>query len=111
MPRLYIRILFIKSQLLRMLEPAVRPVAPPEGGAARSANVPIEQQSFDALLAEAQQADEPAATGEAAELASDAVAGTSPNLLGPLSQMGAIENASLRALVGRGGLDAPTLDE
>ncbi|MFA9478653.1 hypothetical protein ACERK3_10130 [Phycisphaerales bacterium AB-hyl4] len=88
------------SQLLRMLEPTVRPVPTPEGRAASSGNVPIEQRSFESLLAEA-------TSGEAGDIdeagaATDAPAGGSANLLGPLSQVGAIENASLRALVERG---------
>lgn len=87
------------GQLLRMLEPAVRPVPAPEGGGASPGRAPIEQQSFEALLAEATAATEPG--GDDAASASDRPA--RGNLLGPLSQVGAIENASLRALIERGG--------
>lgn len=91
------------GQLLRMLEPAVRPVAVPEGRGAAPAKLPVEQQSFESLLAAARSGE----AGEAVPLEGGALdhamgqGGQEGNLLGPLSQVGAIENTSLRALVER----------
>jgi hypothetical protein len=90
------------SELLRMLEPAVRPI----GGAApvralKPAQQPIEQQSFEALLDQAKEinvGDE--APGEMpVGKASKPIAAVSP--LAGLSQFDRIENASLRELFNR----------
>ncbi|MEX0655199.1 MAG: hypothetical protein WD534_13185 [Phycisphaeraceae bacterium] len=89
--------------LLRMLEPAVRPVAAPEGRSApQPTDVPIEQRSFESLLSEARGG---GAMGADEELSVPAAKAEPVNLLGPLSQVGAIENTSLRALVERGSVN------
>ncbi|MEX0745796.1 MAG: hypothetical protein WD118_09350 [Phycisphaeraceae bacterium] len=88
------------SRLLRMLEPTVRPVATPQRGSAQPAGTPIEQRSFESLLAEADgsaEGDE-AAPGEAR---SAAAGGWNP--LASLARVDAIENASLRAIMGHAG--------
>lgn len=89
------------SELLRMLEPAVRPGGLP--GPVRQPTVPIEARSFDSLLEEArqtgagqQQADEGAAPSPVAEAAGPAP----PKPMAELAQVDRIENASLRRLVG-----------
>lgn len=76
--------------LLRMLEPAVRPV---QGGAASPARSPVEDQSFEALLAEAR-----GGAGEAGIDAAEKPRGG--DVLTPLAGISNIENASLRAMVG-----------
>ena len=80
--------------LLRMLEPAVRPVGTPGVGRVASGKAPLEAQSFDSLLAAAQTAapDAPAA---------DVLPEHAPksDALAPLSGLGAIESASLRELI------------
>lgn len=80
-------------RLLRMLEPAVRPV---QGGAATTRQAPIEERSFDSLLAEARGIEDDAdgPDGHGGQKAE-------PNMLGPLAQFDAIDNASLRDLVSR----------
>lgn len=84
------------SDLLRMLEPAVRPVSTPEsGGGGKPRHVPIEQQSFEALLAEAQ-----GMGGDAPEAGPEAER-KSAGPLGPLARVDAIENVSLRAMIAR----------
>ncbi|MEX2672954.1 MAG: hypothetical protein WD294_12690 [Phycisphaeraceae bacterium] len=89
------------SLLLRMLEPAVRPVSAPEGRGASSAAVPIEERSFESLLGEAISTESADVDDPSVSTGSDAPGAS--NLLGPLSQVGAIENASLRTLIERGG--------
>lgn len=95
------------ADLLRMLEPAVRPVGAPAPSTRPAA--PLEEQSFESLLAEvrqlgtsdgsAQQGVDAAADGAALQ---DEAARPKANLLGPLSATDAIDNASLRSLVARG---------
>ena len=87
--------------LLRMLEPPVRPGQ--SGGPARSTQrLPIEQQSFDALLREVQS---DSGEGELLSAEADESAGgagkPSANVLSPLSDLDAISNASLRELIVR----------
>ncbi len=83
------------SHLLRMLEPAVRPIA---GASATTPTAPgkppIEQQSFEALLEAAKQAD---ATDNTES--TDAAKPTAPSPLASLAQVDRIENASLRDLL------------
>ncbi len=83
------------AQLLRMLEPAVRPAGVGAPSLSKS-TPPIEQRSFDALLTEAKQAD--AAAGE--DTAQRAGQGSAP--LNDLVGVESIENDSLRALLARG---------
>ncbi len=76
--------------LLRMLEPAVRPVG--AGGPSGPKRLPIEDRSFESLLVDARSAGESGGGTEAAE----------PQKLDPLeslSGLGAIESASLRNLI------------
>ena len=82
------------DNLLRLLEPAVRPGNAP--AANRTARPPVEARDFDSLLAEAQEGQSP----EEAESASDA---KSPNRASPLDALGRIENASVAQLMGRVG--------
>lgn len=77
------------GDLLRMLEPAVRPVGPAGASAIRQSAAPFEGKSFETLLQEAQAgAEEPTSPTS-----------PRPNLLQPLSQIDAVENASLRSLI------------
>lgn len=82
----------IESQLLRMLEPAVRPDG--LGSPTRQPQVPIEARDFDALLAEAQKITEDALSPDETQAASkmDAM-----RMLGDVSR---IENESLLRLIG-----------
>ncbi|MFP4145472.1 MAG: hypothetical protein ACLFV3_10050 [Phycisphaeraceae bacterium] len=86
------------AELLRLLEPLVRPVD--GGGSSRAPKLPVEQQSFDSLLAEASTPGQDAADGEAADAEPDR-----PDPLGPLARVDAIENESLRAIVARSAQD------
>ncbi|MEM6392317.1 MAG: hypothetical protein AAF797_06050 [Planctomycetota bacterium] len=86
------------GQLLRMLEPAVRPVAtPPTAGAPKPANTPFESQSFDQLLQQAStntpNTEPPKPTPGPTEPAKPA------NTFQPLSGIDRIENQSLRDLI------------
>jgi hypothetical protein len=93
------------ADLLRMLEPVVRPVGAPAPGRSTQ-RLPLEEKSFEALLAEAQQQD---TIGDADEQGVDESEARRPktNLLSPLSALDAIDNASLRALVGRDSNQTP----
>ena len=75
--------------LLRMLEPAVRPVG---AGASSAQRLPIEEQSFESLLMDAR---------SATEVGGEVVAAEPPkvNPLSPLASLDAIESASLRDLI------------
>jgi len=91
------------AQLLRMLEPAVRPVDPRGAGKARPSAQPFESRSFESLLGEAQRTDAQAnhaGPGQDAS-AEQAVAEATPKdtALGPLAGLGTIENATLRQLI------------
>jgi len=91
-----------ESELLRMLEPAVRPGGLP--GPGRPGRVPIESRDFDSLLQEAQQmnaqqegiADEQEGSAEGVQ---ESVKETHGGLIGRLGQVGLIENESLRSLI------------
>lgn len=79
------------SELLKLLEPAVRPV----GSTALSANRPVsfESKSFDALLAETQ---------ISGAVPADVATLPQKNRMSPLSlllRIGAVENTSLRRII------------
>jgi len=88
------------EDLLRLLEPAVRPGNLP--ATARAGQPPIEQRSFEALLQEAQQG-EPASLRESVTTSAPAESARHPNtgaIFTQLAGVDRIENASLRTLVG-----------
>lgn len=92
--------------LLRMLEPVVRPGAPGASHGHAAGRLPIEQRSFDALLQEVQMDTAPApGLTQTHELSAEpgGIAGGAGkpeiNLLSPLSDHDAIGNASLRDLL------------
>ena len=89
------------AALLRLLEPPVRPVGTPGGSAVKSVAPPIEQRSFEALLAEATGGAAAGAVESAAEASGEADGAERGNPLRGLGGFGAIENASLRGLMGR----------
>ena len=106
------------AALLRLLEPAVRPVPTPAPGATprltpgtaapAGPQTPFEAQSFDRLLATARQEQSPSAsTPASAELQHQAdtddttATASAPNLLNALADVGRIENPGLRDLLGR----------
>ena len=81
--------------LLRMLEPAVRPVGPAVGGSAgiapgRAGDAPFEKKPFDQLLLEAREQQ------PKDELKTSDTPAHRPNPLAPLGDFARIENASLR---------------
>ena len=82
-----------ESDLLRMLEPLVRPGAGHLPGP-KAAREPFETRSFDSLLAEARGPDE--GSGSAAKTLESGA-------LEALARVDRIENASLRVLVAHGG--------
>jgi len=87
--------------LLRMLEPVVRPGH--VSGSNRPVNTPIEQRDFESLLAEAN-GRKPDGEEESSERVE--VAGTRDEPDGPLRelrQVGLIENESLRQLLSAAG--------
>jgi hypothetical protein len=90
--------------LLRMLEPAVRPVATPGVAAPRPQSAPFEAQNFDALLEEAR-AMEPAVMDSKVidSPPVEAEKTVALNMLRPLSDIDAIANASLRNLIQQAG--------
>ena len=79
--------------LLRMLEPAIRPG--PATDAARQPSLPLEQQSFESLLAQRLAADDKGQAGETSAASPSPVAGP----LGQLARVDQIENASLMKLI------------
>lgn len=90
-------------ELLRMLEPAVRPGQSGSAPASESHRQPIEQRSFESLLQDVQtlaQQGEPMLSAEPDEAAGGA-GKSQVNLLSPLSDLDAISNASLRELITR----------
>ncbi|MEM6332716.1 MAG: hypothetical protein AAF823_05190 [Planctomycetota bacterium] len=91
------------SQLLRLLEPAVRPVT---GGATGGQPAPaaFEGQSFDDLLADAQQTRGTTASTDATPAAPDDSATRSTSLPG----LGAIENPSLARMLAERASATPT---
>ena len=94
------------TQLLRMLEPALRPAAPRPTGVTptQQGQQPFESKSFDALLAEAKQmvdvSDLERVTATTATQAPDSPAETTPSLR-PLASIDRIDNPSLRDMVAR----------
>ncbi len=90
------------GDLLRLLEPAVRPVSPVKPAAgptgAPAGELPFEAQDFDSLLASAQQAD---LSPDAAEPAAEAAQAKQPGPLDALADFGRIENPGLRELLGK----------
>ena len=105
--------------LLKMLEPAVRPVAAPGAAKPAAGRQPFEAQSFDSLLAsidEGPSVDDPLAADAAsfttpasdfadfADFDPDAgletpAAAAGPGPLAPLADLGRIENPGLRAML------------
>ena len=102
--------------LLKMLEPAVRPVAAPGAAKPAAGRQPFEAQSFDSLLAsidEGPSVDDPLAADAAsfttpasdfADFDLDAgletpAAAAGPGPLAPLADLGRIENPGLRAML------------
>ena len=77
------------ADLLRMLEPAVRPVGS-GATAARPSQAPFEGKSFETLLQEVQTAAD----------SDDQAHAPRPHVIDSLAQIGAVENASLRNLIG-----------
>ena len=112
-----------QMELLRMLEPAVRPTGGKVGGSARSVT-PFEQRDFQSLLSEARQtmdrgeptvnaADATSSTdpGEQMDEAGDAEAAKTgeaspPSPLNALRSLDSIENTSLRQLIAETGAAA-----
>ncbi len=93
-----------EAQLLRMLEPAVRPGNLP--APTRPATPPVEQRDFETLLQEATAQ----VSGTNDEGAPDAgrTPKDSPDPLAPLGTLGRIENQSLRQLLSAHGVDSET---
>ena len=105
------------AALLRMLEPAVRPVQAPgsakgpggRSGQSGAPHTPLEQRDFDSLLEEANQLAQSTDGPQTAQLdsataASEANAaqtdeGGPTGALSPLDQLDRVENASLRRLI------------
>lgn len=83
------------AALLRMLEPAVRPVP---GGAAAPKSAPFEQQSFQSLLSNVQDSD---ASQNASGTAQSGLGAPSHNHLQDLTGHARIENESLRNLIAK----------
>src|SRR5690606_6525247 len=89
---------------LKMLEPAIRPGMP--AGPASQGNKPIEQQSFESLLAgklATTSSVEPEQQQEDQSLQVSAKTSASQSPLGQLARIDQIENNSLRSLMGRQG--------
>ncbi|MEM8739838.1 MAG: hypothetical protein AAGG38_15355, partial [Planctomycetota bacterium] len=87
------------ADLLRLLEPAVRPVAPASAvrpAATPPGQTPFEAQDFDTLLAQARTSVDPAETDPAYP---NPAAAPAPGPLDALAHVGRIENPGLRALL------------
>jgi len=80
--------------LLRLLEPAVRPGGLP--GISSTPKLPIESQDFDAILLEARNVSESGATAQAAE----AKEIKHNDLLSALGRVDQIDNAALLKFIG-----------
>ncbi|MEX0776171.1 MAG: hypothetical protein WD042_10730 [Phycisphaeraceae bacterium] len=86
-------------QLLRMLEPAVRPGGLP--GPARTPSTLIEDRSFDSILDEVRAMNQPEQdTSGSQAAASPGPEHKAPGLVQLLGGVDRIENASLRTIVG-----------
>ena len=95
------------GDLLRMLEPTVRPVSAPIGQSSKSHNTPFESKSFDALLDEARAIEQTAVGSKPmADPTTQAQEVTKVSILSPLSDIDAIANASLRNLIQQAGAEA-----
>jgi hypothetical protein len=89
------------GDLLRMLMPAVSPV-PTQNAPRPASKLPIESQSFDALLAEARQTEpmtQPQDTAEAVAPNEETEKANTENTLPGLTGIGSIHNASLLRIV------------
>lgn len=88
------------ADLLRLLEPTVRPIAQPTASP-RVGNSPFEQQDFDSLLSSFQDPDfNPAPeTGVATETQAPPQPGKHAGPLAELADIGRIENSTLRNLL------------
>lgn len=91
--------------LLQMLEPAVRPV-PTQGTPGAAPKLPVEQQSFDMLLQQAQQA-----AGDEQPASDTAATGKQVSPLAPLQGLDRIENASLRSIVAKAASGSSPADD
>ena len=89
------------ADLLRLLEPAVRPVSPVKPVAhapgAKSGELPFEAQGFDSLLASAREVR--GLTAPTDDPAAEATQAKSPGPLDALADLGRIENPGLRELL------------
>jgi len=90
-----------ESDLLRMLEPAIRPVMTPAGSSQNvTRRLPFEQNDFESLLDDAlinQQTQQ--VNGHVVQETGQSAGGREPGMLLPLGQLDQIENASLRNLI------------
>ena len=82
------------ADLLRMLEPAVRPVSVPGAPPARPGAAPVEQRGFESLLSDAA-----ASGGSGGSGAPAAAAAPPPAARHPLAGIDRIENGALRQLI------------
>jgi hypothetical protein len=100
------------ADLLRMLEPAVRPVSVPGAENARPGSVPLEQRSFESLLSDAAGAKASGTSGASGGAgASGGSAGAAqlspqPAPQHPLAGIDRIENSALRDLIAARGSKA-----
>ncbi|QQE11195.1 hypothetical protein JD969_17110 [Planctomycetota bacterium] len=90
------------TDLLRMLEPAVRPVNVADSHSAKAANQPFERQDFDQLLHEAKLITAPMDSSVKTDSQTSAVSDSQANILSDLSRIDSVENASLRAILNPG---------
>ena len=87
-----------EAELLRMLEPAVRPGGLP--GPLQKPSVPIESRSFESLLDEARQDSKASQPGRETPADQPASADAKQNgMISQLAQVEKIENSSLRGLI------------
>ncbi len=95
-------------ELLRLLEPAVRPAGLPAPSQAR-AKLPLEQQDFQTLLANVQQRDSAVGTTAEAPAVAEPAQTAGVNSTRLLAGFDLIDNASLRQLVAQRGKEAEQL--
>lgn len=87
------------ADLLRLLEPTVRPIAQPTASP-RVGNSPFEQQDFDSLLASFEDPEfNPTPDGVSQDDAKPNKVGQQPGPLDALADLGRIENPTLRDLL------------
>ena len=82
------------SDLLKMLEPAIRPVQQFDASSVKRSDLPFEQKDFDALLAEAK--DIVSVPASDTMVGGQDVAEDQQNILSDLTRIDSVENASLR---------------